>query len=48
MRKVTLDTGIWWTPLAACALASCIFEEESVGLVDSAKEETKRAQLKFT
>ena len=25
--KATLDAGLWWTPLAACALASCILEE---------------------
>jgi len=39
--KATLDTGLWWTPLAACALASCTLEEESVGFVDSAREKNK-------
>ena len=46
--KTALNSGLWWTPLAACALASCISEGESVGLVDSAREETKRAKwLRF-
>ena len=39
--KATLDSRVWCTPLAACALASCILEEESVGLVDSASEKNK-------
>jgi len=39
--KATLDPGVWWTPLAACALAFCILEEESAGLVDSARETNK-------
>ena len=44
--KAMLNSGVWWTPLAACALASCILQEDSVGLVDSAREENKaRAEV---
>ena len=46
--KATLNSGVWWTPLAACALASYILEEESVSSM-ALERRTKRAQwLRFT
>ena len=44
--KATVDTGLWWTTLAACALASCILEEESVSSI-ARERKAKRAVVEI-